>query len=904
LITERSSDILISVTDMSRLRIEHWLYSAPLWLRSLFRRRRVEQELDEEFAYHVERKTEEFIAQGLTPEEARRAARRSIDGLTQRKEECREARRTNGIDNTVRDIRYSLRVLAKSPGFTVVAVATLALAIGANAVVFGIVNGLVLRPLNVPNGTRVRGIERDKVWGYTSYPDYIDVRDRNRSFESIAAYNIDGAGLDTGSGDPIAAPLYEVSGNYFDTLGVQPYLGRVVHASDERGPNSAPYIVLTYAFWQAHFQGDRGVIGRVVRLNRHPFTIVGVTPPDFHGTLLFFSPSLFVPIVNHQQIGDDNGLDVRARRWVFDTFGLLKPGVTPAQAATDLNSIGAWLATTYPKEDREMRYFLARPDLPGIDSAAKAFVAALMLLAGLILLAACANLGNLFAARAADRAREVALRLALGASRARILRGLFTEALLIAIAGGTAGLLGSVALLRALSTWRPIPRFPIQVPVQPDASVYVVALALALASGFLFGIVPVRQVLRTDPYQIVKAGSASTPGRRLTMRDALLVAQIAICAVLVTSSMVAMRGLARSINADFGFEPENAMLVDTNLFAAGYSGEARPAMQKRMREAVAAIPGVRAAGVIDNPPLVEGWTNTTVFTDQTTDLRPANAVAEVVIYAMSPEYFEAAGTRLLMGRNIDAHDDGNSPRVAVVNREFARRVFGSAGNAIGHFFKRRDGTRIQVVGITGDGKYTTYVAEDRQPVMFLSLAQSPSSETWLVVRSERDAQQLATAIRRAIRDVDAGLPLYMETWRKGMDGALFAGRVATVSLGVLGAMGAVLALTGIFGMAAYSVSRRLKELGIRLALGARKREMLGAALGRAVRLLAVGSAVGLALGILASRLLAYIVYQATPRDPVVLGGVVAAMALLGLVATWIPAQRALSLDPVRLLREE
>ncbi|HJZ97900.1 MAG TPA: ABC transporter permease, partial [Candidatus Solibacter sp.] len=528
------------------MRIEHWIYVLPLKARALFRRRRVEQDLDDELQYHIERRTEEYIAQGMTPEQARWAALRAMDGLAHHKEACRDARGVNLFDNAVRDVRYSLRVLAKSPGFTATAIVTLALAIGANAVVFGILNALILRPIDVPRAGSLFEIQRAG-WGYESYPDYLDLRDRNRSFEGLAALNIAAAGLSTGA-TPVRAWLYEVSGNYFDVLGIQPHLGRFFHASDEHGPNSAPYIVLSWAYWHSHFHEDRDVIGRVVRLNKHPFTILGVAPPEFRGTVLFFSPEMFVPIVNHQQVDGRDELNARSRRWVFMTMGHLKPGVTPEQAVADLNSIGAWLEQTYPKDHGKLAFSLGRPGLTAdvFRRPALAFLVGLMLLAALILLAACTNLGSLFAARAADRGREVALRLALGASRGRILRTLFTEAVLIALMGGSLGLWASVGVLHGLSAWQPLARFPMHVPVQPDASVYSVALGLALISGLLFGIVPVRQVMRTDPYQVVKAGSGARLGRRVTLRDVMLVAQIAICGVLVTSSLVAVRGLARS----------------------------------------------------------------------------------------------------------------------------------------------------------------------------------------------------------------------------------------------------------------------------------------------------------------------------------------------------------------------
>jgi predicted permease len=802
----------------------------------------------------------------------------------------------------LQDLHFAFRVLRKSPGFTAVAVVTLALAIGANALVFGVLNALILRPLNVPQTESLYLIERgsDRKPAQ-SYPDYLDLRDRNRSFGSLAAFEFDEAGLDTGE-NPVRVWFYAVSGNYFDALGIRPYLGRLIHPSDERGPNSAPYIVLTYGFWHTHFQDDRGVVGRTVQLNKRPFTILGVAPPGFHGTFLPFHPAFFVPIVNHGQ----DELDARGNRWVDQTIGHLKAGVTPAQAIADLNSIGSYLEKTYPKEDSKMTFSLGRPSLFGdyLGRPARAFLLGLMLLAGLILLAACANLGSLFAARAADRSREVALRLALGAGRLRILRQLFTEALLIALMGGAAGLWGSVVLLSGLSVWNPLPRYPAGVPVNPDAHVYGVALLLTLASGFLLGAVPVRQVLHTNPYEVIKAGPAGRVGRRMTARDLLLVVQIAICAVLVTSSMVALRGLARSLRSNFGFEPQNTIVADTDLNLAGYSRDQVPAMQKRMIDALETTPGVESVGSGDGLPLGDtGPSDSTVFTDDTTDLRPANAAADAILYSISPKYFQAVGTALLQGRDLTWHDDKNSPPVAVVNREFARKIFGSVPNAMGSYFKMPDGRRVQVVGIVEDGKYNR-LTEDPQPAMFFPILQSLSTQTYLVVRSDRDPLQIGAAIRSKLRDLDRGLPVYIQTRYRAMDAALFPSRVAASSLGVLGVMAAMLAITGIFGMAAYSVSKRLKELGIRMALGAQRKEVLQAALGRPLRLLAIGSVAGLLLGIAATKVLSAIVYEATPRDPLVLTGAVLAMLLFGLLATWIPAQRAMSIEPLILLRDD
>jgi hypothetical protein len=366
--------------------------------------------------------------------------------------------------------------------------------------------------------------------------------------------------------------------------------------------------------------------------------------------------------------------------------------------------------------------------------------------------------------------------------------------------------------------------------------------------------------------------------------------------------MVAFRGLSRSLHAHFGFEPQNCLLVNADLHMAGYSSDQVLPVQKRMLDAVMGIQGVEAVGLSD-PLLLNDTQSIDVFRDQTTDLRSENAAATVYVFHVSPNYLRAEGTMLLGGRDFTWHDDKNAPRVAVVNREFVRKIFGSANNQIGGYFKMPDGTRVQVVGITENGKYSS-LTEDPHAAMFLPLLQAPSSTAYLVVRSSQDPRVLGPEIRNALHRLDAALPVEMETRYDEMVGVLFPVQMATITLGVMGGMGAILSITGIFGMAAYSVSKRLRELGIRVALGAQKKEVLLAALGRAFRLLAFGSAAGLLIGILASRVLALIVYQASSRDPLVLGGTVAAMALLGLVATWIPARRALAVDPVILLRTE
>lgn len=870
----------------------------------LLHRRQIADELEEELCEHIAMRADDLERSGVPHAEAERRARIELGASARFREEGFEVLGGNVLETTLRDVRLALRVLRKSPGFTAAGILTLALAIGANAVVFGLMDGLVLRPLNLPQIETLHATQYGDGSGFQSYVNYKDLRARNHSFEDVAAFNFAFVGLDRGN-DPAIAVGFEVTGNYFDVLRMQPYLGRLIHETDEHGPNSAPYIVLSYPYWHSRFQSDAKVVGQVVQINRHPFTVVGVTPRGFRGTISFISPDFFLPIIDDPMLSGRDAINQRSSiNTVFEVMGHLKPGITQAQAAADVNSIAVALQKQYPREVQHKDTKLPRAGLTSFGDAVRAFMAGLMLLSGLILLAACANLGSLFAAHAADRSREVALRLALGSTRTRILRQLLTEALIISIAGGAIGLAGSVALLRWLAQWQPFPGAPIHLPLTPDVRLYSVALALALLSGFLFGIVPVRQVLRSHPYEVVKAGAGERIGKRIGFRDVLLVAQIAICAVLVTASMVAVRGLMRTLQSNFGFEPRNAMVLSADLTTTGRSAKDALATEKHIANALQAIPGVEHVGWLNTyPPLVyTSATRTNLFRDETTDLTPSKAAERPYTYGISPGYLEAAQTALLAGRDF-RWDDENRPAVVLVNRELARRMFGSINGALGRSIRQSDGTRSQIIGVMEDGKYLT-ATEDAQPAMFVSVVQRPANSAYMVVRSKRDPQELAAAMRRALREAEPGLPPSIQSWEGMLAVALFPARMAAAALGVLGLMGAILSITGVFGMAAFSVNRRLKELGIRVALGARRTEVLGTALSRALRVLAIGSISGLVLGVLASRVLAAIVFQATPRDPVVLAAVVLAMLILGVLATWIPAQRALAVNPLVLLREE
>jgi predicted permease len=780
------------------------------------------------------------------------------------------------------------------------------MAIAASLVVFGVMNAAILRPLNVAGANRLQMLEQ-KPHGYISqsYPDYQDLRARNTTFSDMATYRIGEAAVSIQGSAAKKSWMYEVSGSYFDMLGVQPEVGRLFHTSDEHGPNSAPYIVLSDSYWRSHFGGDPRVVGSVVDLNKHPFTVIGVTPAEFHGTELFLWPDFFVPMVNEEQLEGYSFLVKRYNHGLF-VIGEMKPGVTLQQASNDLNTVAAQMAKQYPTEDDQFGIRLVTPGLFGdqVGDAARGFLSGVLVLALLVLIAACVNLASIFAARAADRGRELAIRMAIGSSRWRMLRQVLSEAALLSVFGGAAGTFVAAALLRVLSRWRPIAAFPIHVTVAADARVYAIAVLLAAASCILPAMLTARQIWQIDAMQVMK-GSATGVFRQLTVRDVLLGLQVALCALLVTCALVGLRGMNRQLHAPMGFQPEGVVLAETEMKMASYSDESSFPVQKRMIEEASQIPGVTAVGTIDEIPLSTGGSSTPVWREGTQDFRVSNSITTAHFFTISPGLLQAAGTRLVAGRDFTWHDDNTTSHVTLVNETFARTVFGNVHTAVGRRFAEpgRTATIYEVVGVVEDGKYDS-LTEDAQPAMFWPLAQNNENDTTLVVRSNRPPAEITAALQPMLEKLDPSLPVTLQSWPDALALVLFPARVATVALGILGVLAGMLAATGIFGMASYAVARRLREMGIRVALGAQRMQVLRAALGRTVLLLGIGSVAGLVLGALGTRVLASIVYQATVYDPVVLAGAIAAMVLIGTMAAAVPARRAVSVEPAILLRDE
>ncbi|HEY9139543.1 MAG TPA: ABC transporter permease [Bryobacteraceae bacterium] len=863
-------------------------------------RRRGDERLREEMESHMAAQTEENIRAGMTPGEARRRARLKFGAVETVREDYHAEQGLPFVENLLLDVRYALRVLGKSPAFTAVALVTLALGIGANVIVFGVLNAVLLHPLDVSDPQSLYQM-RHKQWMSgrlltTSYPAFEDFRRRNTTFSGMAGvYGYSHAALRWRNtvrnvhGD-------EVTGNYFDLLGVQPEIGRFFHAADEHGPNSAPYVVLSDALWRSAFNADPGVVGTTVELDKHPFTVVGVAPARFHGAERFVWPDYWMPMVME-------GADFLSSRTsiTLTVIGRLKPGVTPQQATENLNAISAELAKEYPETDDGLPLRLIHPGLLGDDGEViRGFLYGVTVLALLVLAAACANLASLFAARVADRSRELALRAALGSSRRRLVRQLLTEAAIVSLLGGAAGLASAHLLLGVLNRWPPMAEAHLAAGV--DARVYLAGLVLTLGSALLFGMVPARQAWLSSPLQMLKGGPADLMHlRRFALRDLLLGAQIAICTLLVTASLVAVRGMVRALDAPLGFQPQGAMLVGMDLSQAGQTGDVALEKKKAMIEAARSIPGVTAAGTVSRTPMTGGLHGIPIYRPGTTELKLKNSVLAPYVFPMSPGYLEAAGTRLLSGRDVSWHDTAETPYVAIVNETFARKMWGETPAIGQRFILGRKLT--EVVGVAENGKYHD-LEEAPQAVVYLPLLQSEGGEAVLVVRSRLAPNEMTAALVRTLSGIEPNVPITVESWSATLDDELLPARAATMALGVMGLLAAMLAVTGIFGMAAYSVSRRMRELGIRVALGARRTQVMSAAVGRPMVLLGVGSVLGLLAGVFASRLLGHIVYQANPLDPVVVGGAVLTMALLGIAASAIPARRALAVDPSILMREE
>ncbi len=809
-----------------------------------------------------------------------------------------------GLARWLTDLRadavYATRVMRRQPTFAVVAIVSLAFGVGANTLVFSVVNALILRPLPVARPSELVFVQPSN--GYTlSFPAYRDLRDRNDTLVGMFGSRVAPMSL-----EPRDAAVrvwgYLVTGNYFDLLGLTPAAGRFFHQSDDQPPAFNPVAVLSFDCWQGRFAGDPAVVGSTIHINGAAYVVLGVAPRGFVGTELFYRPEIWVPMAMEPQIeARSSWLDERMT-WNTMVTARLRPGVSAAQAEANLQAVATDLAREHPKSEGGLRLRVSRPGLVGdsLRAPLEAFTIGVLVLAGLTLLMACVNLAVVLTASGADRQRELAIRLSIGAGAGRLRRQVLTETLLLSLAGGAAGALLASLAAHALSAWRLPVELPVQFDITPDPRVFLFALAASLLSGLVFGLAPARQAARTDPNAALKGVAAEVGRRRWSLRDALVVVQVAVGMVLVASCLLALRGLQLALTRPIGLQPDGVTIAGFDLGLAGYDEARGRDFERRAIEAVRQLPGVEAAAYSDTMPLNIDQSTTIVVPDDRSDL-PSAAAPYASRYRVSSGFFHTLGVRLLQGRDVDDRP-GDAPAAAVVNEAFVRQLLRTDAPIGRRFRYGWSGAWIEVIGVVEDGKYQS-LNEPPRPAVFEPIAQHYSSNGLIEVRSALPPDQVVTAVRAALAGLDPRLPLYETQSLEDMLAlVLMPSRLASMALGAFGALALLLAVTGLHGVVTNAVSRRQREIGIRLAIGARPGDVIRLVVLRTLVLLGVGAVAGVAIVLAAGRTLASVVYDASPRDPLVLAGVGLTLLVIGIASCWAPVRRALAVNPTDALR--
>jgi macrolide transport system ATP-binding/permease protein len=818
------------------------------------------------------------------------------------------------VDALRRDLRQAARLIVKHPGFTAVAVISLALGIGANTAIFSLVNALLLRPMPVARPDEIVSVFTSDfsgpLYGASSYPDYLDFR-RLGALSDLAAWAPTPVALAQGA-DSQRMFAEAVSANYFDVLGVRPVLGRGFVPEEGEGPHAVA--VIAHGTWQRVFGGDPAVVGRSLTLNGTPFRVVGVAPPGYSAAMRGLAMDVWIPLSMQEvaRTGRD-GLTSRGNRGIMLT-GRLKPGTDIAAAQARFDALARELHRAYPRNWTDVQQRVRRITLvseaggrvfPLVRGPVLGFMALLMTVVGLVLLIACANLANLLLARASARRREIGIRLALGAGRWALLRQLLAESVLLSLLGGVAGAMGAAWTAEALSTFRPPLPVPVVLDLGLDLRVLAFTLAVSLATGVLFGLAPALAATRTDVVSALKddgAGTGAGP-RRSRLRSALVVGQVSVALLLLVGSGLFLRSLRNAHTIDPGFEPGGLAMASVDLVLGGQKEDAGRAFYLRALAEARALPGVVAATFVKDAPLGLGGTRRGMRIEGYTP-RPHEDM-EVALTAVGPGYFETMRIPVHKGRPLLESDGPGRPLVAVVNEAFVRRYW-NGQEALGRRLRLggEQAPYTEVVGVARDGKYRT-LGEDPRPFVFLPLLQDYDGEATLIARTGGSPAEVASQLRRRLFEIDPRVPVFdVKTMDEHLRFTLLPIRLAASVLGLFGAVALLLATLGLYGVMSYVVSQRHREVGIRMALGARPADVLRLVVGQGMRLTLVGMAAGLAAALALTRLVSGLLYGVSPIDPWTFAGVSAVMGSVALVACLLPARRAARVDPLVALRFE
>jgi predicted permease len=807
------------------------------------------------------------------------------------------------------DIRYALRMLAKSPGFTAVAVLTLALGIGGNATVFGWIRGVLLDPLpGVPDGNKWVAAETvmpDDEYHTSSYPDYRDYRDRNTVFSNMIGFEMPGVDMSLRAGAPPSRAWGIIATeNYFDALGVHPAIGRSFHADENHGPNSDPYIVLGHGFWVRRFGSDPHVIGKIIYLNGHPFTVIGVAPGNFYGTIVGIDAAFFVPMMMQPDVLPGEDLEQRWPTFVH-MMGKLKPGLTIAAAQADLSTLAKDFQKQYPNAEKHVGISVAPiwKAHYGVQDFLRGTLGFLMIVAMLVLLIGCANIANLLLARGATRQKEVAVRSAIGASRIRLLRQLLVESLVLAIVGGATGVLLALWGLDFLMYFLPPAHLPIGLPAQSPLPIVAFTFVLSLATAVVFGLVPAWRGSRSDLNECLKEGgrSVSIGSAGHGLRDLLVISEVVLATVLLVSAGLLLRSLRNQEIAGPGFNTNHVALAAFDLRAGGYTSDQSISFYDRLVQRLRGVPGVQSASLERWVPLWftgQGYTGVAVE-DYTS--KPGEDMG-IDYNVVGSEYFHTLQIPLLAGRDFTEADRAGSPQVMIINQTMADR-FWPGESAIGHRVKTWGGWWT-IVGVAKDIKYHR-MNEPPESFMYLPDLQANGTDANILVRSKLPVGAVIAAVRAASKALDPKVqPLETDDLSGLLHESLFANRTAASVACVLGALGILLVALGIYGVLSYSVNQRLREVGIRLALGAQRKDILGLVVGHGMRLALLGTAAGTLAALAITRLMTSLLYGVSPVDAATFSSVVCFVALMALLAAYLPARRATRVDPISALRHE
>lgn len=820
------------------------------------------------------------------------------------------------MENLWNDLCYAWRMLIKSPGFSIVAVLALGLAIGANTSIFSLFNGVMWRPLPVKDpqqlvvvATKQRGLDFPIP---LSYPDFQDYRQLKAVFSDLIGYVPDPVNLQAG-GRPTRAWAELVTGNYFSMLGLEAARGRTFAADEGWVPGKDALIVLSYKYWQTRFGGNPDIVGRSVQVNKHPFTIIGVAPERYHGAYYFLEPDFYIPVTTMSLLDPKSADDLNKRGATYlRVLARLQPGMTPTQALAAAQPTDRRLAQEFPESHKDMSLLVipelnARPE-PGLGAFMSKAVWVFMSLAGLVLLIACANVANLILARANGRRKELAMRFALGASRGRMIRQLLTESVLLALCGGIAGLVFARWAAMALMSIRIPTDLPLHLfDLRVDWRVFAFSFLVALITGIVAGLLPALQAHRTDLADTLKVGGRSGGGStgHHRFRNALVVAQVAVSLLLLACAGFFIRSFQNSANVDMGFRVDHTLMMSVDLGLQGYSEERGQQFYKQISDRVKSLPGVRDASFAAYIPM--GYENdiVNVYPDgQPVDNKSS---AETSFNnQVQPDYFRAVGVHVIKGREFTEADSATAPKVAIVNETFANKIWPGQDPTGKIFRTEKDGPAIQVVGLTRTGKYT-FLYETPQLFVYFPVAQRYVAAATLMVYSQDDPLRMVGPVRDQIQQLDGSLPVFdVNTMEAHVEYGkpLLPARLGAMLVGAFGMLGLVLATVGVYGVVSYSVSQRTHEIGIRSALGAQRRNVLGMVLKQGMTMALIGTAIGIVLAFLLFRGLHSVLYGVASTDLVTLAAVSSLLLAIAFVASYIPALRATQVDPVVALREQ